>query len=463
MTRLDESQSWNGDAAGSVDEDMGAAPMTSVEARPAPAASESPKGSAIDVAGLAKMLLIVAAIVAVFIAAGWSALLIVIAAIIVIVMVHELGHFATAKWAGMKVTEYFVGFGPRLWSIRKGETDYGFKPILAGGYVKIIGMTNLEEVDPADEPRTYRQQAFHKRIIVASAGSFMHFVMAFLLLYAAILSFGHQTGAFKPGIAGFSHWSGHAQTAAQQAGLRTGDQIVTVNGHAITGNDQLGKAINSSPGRPVHLTVERAGKVIPITVTPALGHKTASGTEVLGRGTGTQKSVGLIGVEFAGFPNPVFAPEGPVRALGTAGHELATITGGIVTSVPHAFANAYHAVTNPKVAAQTAQTGDRPQSIYGATDYAMQAFHHGVYYLILVLVLLNIAFGILNMLPMLPLDGGHVAIAVYERIRTRKGHSYYRADAAKLMPVVYTFVAVLAIFSVSILYLDISHPVQFPH
>ena len=89
-------------------------------------------------------------------------LLVVIVAIVVMVMVHELGHFATAKWSHMKVTEYFVGFGPRLWSIRRGETEYGVKAIPAGGYVKIPGMTNLEEIDPADEPRTYRQQPFRQ-------------------------------------------------------------------------------------------------------------------------------------------------------------------------------------------------------------------------------------------------------------------------------------------------------------
>ncbi len=144
---------------------------------------------------LVRLVVAMAAVVAVFLAAGLSALLVVIVAIIVMVMVHELGHFATAKWSRMKVTEYFVGFGPRLWSIRRGETEYGVKAIPAGGYVKIPGMSNLEEIDPADEAGTYRQQPFHKRIIVASAGSFMHFVMALLLAYAALLFFGNPTSA----------------------------------------------------------------------------------------------------------------------------------------------------------------------------------------------------------------------------------------------------------------------------
>src|SRR5207302_1755928 len=119
-------------------------------------------------------------------ATGVTKTLAVIIAIVVMIMLHELGHFATAKWADMKVTEYFLGFGPRLWSVRKGETEYGIKAIPAGGYVKIIGMSNLEDVDPADEPRTYRQQPFWRRLSVAVAGSTMHFIIALLLLFTLV-------------------------------------------------------------------------------------------------------------------------------------------------------------------------------------------------------------------------------------------------------------------------------------
>lgn len=414
-------------------------------------------GGAVDWAGVAKMVVGTAVVVGLFIAAGLSALLIVILAIIVMVMVHELGHFATAKWAGMKVTEYFVGFGPRLWSIRKGETDYGFKPILLGGYVKIIGMTSVEEVDPDDEPRSYRQQPFSKRVIVASAGSFMHFVMAFLLLWVAILAFGvGQSNRAR--IAGFEHWQGQP-TVAQLAHLKVGDQIVGVNGHLLSANgaDELAKVVNHSAGKPVHLMVDRGNQVLHVTVIPATGHVGSNGNEVLGVNRKTGKYEGFIGAEYTNGNTS----EGPIRALGTAGVALGTITADTITAIPHAFANAFNSLTNSKVAAQTAQSGDRPQSIFGASRYAVEALHQGVLYLILVLVLLNIGFGLLNMLPMLPLDGGHVAIAVYERIRTRRGQPRYSADAAKMMPVVYSFVAVLLLFTLSILYLDIVHPVQF--
>ena len=143
---------------------------------------------------------------------GWGDLLLFIAILIAIVMLHELGHFVTAKRAGMKVTEYFVGFGPRLWSVRRGETEYGVKAIPAGGYVRITGFTSTEEVAPEDEPRAYRQQPFHQRIIVASAGSVMHLLIAFVLALILVLTFGRADEQLHGGR--LEHWPGVAQTPA---------------------------------------------------------------------------------------------------------------------------------------------------------------------------------------------------------------------------------------------------------
>ena len=112
----------------------------------------------------------------------WPWVLIVILAIVVMITLHELGHFVMAKRAGMKATEFFLGFGPKLWSTRRGETEYGIKLIPAGAYVRIIGMSNLEEVDPADEERTYRAKPYWRRLSVAVAGSTMHFILAFVLI-----------------------------------------------------------------------------------------------------------------------------------------------------------------------------------------------------------------------------------------------------------------------------------------
>ena len=148
---------------------------------PVPAGGKSARRSLVELA------LTLAAVVALAVVAGQVALLIVVACLVVMIMVHELGHFLAAKRGDMKVTEYFLGFGPRLWSFRRGETEYGVKAIPLGGYVKIPGMTNLEEVDPADEARTYREQPFHSRLLVAVAGSAMHFLMAFVLLWVLLV------------------------------------------------------------------------------------------------------------------------------------------------------------------------------------------------------------------------------------------------------------------------------------
>src|SRR5712691_9850209 len=120
---------------------------------------------------------------------GW---IIFVAALLFSIMLHEAGHFVTAKKFHMKVTQFFVGFGQTLWSRRKGETEYGVKALPVGGFVKITGMTALEDIDPADEPRSFRRQPGWQRAIVLAAGSFMHFVLAFVLLFFLAVGIGVQ-------------------------------------------------------------------------------------------------------------------------------------------------------------------------------------------------------------------------------------------------------------------------------
>ena len=112
----------------------------------------------------------------------------IIVGLILTIMLHEWGHYIAAKKSGMKVTEFFLGFGPRIWSFRKGETEYGIKAIPAGGYVRIIGMTNLEEVDPEDEPRTYRQATVGKRLITVLVGIIVNLSIALVLIFAATVA-----------------------------------------------------------------------------------------------------------------------------------------------------------------------------------------------------------------------------------------------------------------------------------
>jgi len=168
-------------------------------------------------------------------------------AILAVVMAHEGGHFIAAKLSGMKVTEFFVGFGPRLWSMRKGETEYGVKAIPLGGYVKIIGMSNLErDIDPADESRTYRQQSYPKRMIVAAAGIAMHFVIAVIVLTFAwsVVGVPNYNGATTT-VGDISRLS-NGQSPAQKAGFEVGDKIVSYDGVAV----RLARVAGLHPGPP---------------------------------------------------------------------------------------------------------------------------------------------------------------------------------------------------------------------
>lgn len=410
---------------------------------------------------LVRLAVAIAVIAGLFFWLGLGDLFLVILAVVVMVMVHEAGHFATAKWSRMKVTEFFVGFGPRLWSIRRGETDYGVKGIPAGGYVKIPGMTNLEEIDPADEARTYRQQPFHKRIIVASAGSFMHFVMAFLLAWAVLVFVGAQSNS-RVQIEGLTPFAGQHLNPAQRAGLKVGDVIVGVNGHAFTNPTQVRDAIKRSVNRPLRLEVQRDGTTRTLTVMPEDRRHVFAGGQRLAKLSGQPS--GVIGVVFGG----VNVPENPFGALGGAGVVVGQTTSLAFTGLgqvfsPHGIANYVHEVANPTAASQAQHANTpRPESIIGAVRTAVQGAQAGAGFLLEVLIALNIFIGIANMLPMLPLDGGHVAIAVYERIRTRRGRPYYQADAAKLVPVAYGFIVLLILLVSSAAYLDITHPVANP-
>jgi membrane-associated protease RseP (regulator of RpoE activity) len=400
----------------------------------------------------------VAVITAAFILLGWGDILLFIAILIAIVMLHELGHFVTAKRAGMKVTEYFVGFGPRLWSVRRGETEYGVKAIPAGGYVRITGFTSTEEVSEEDEPRAYRAQPFHQRIIVASAGSVMHLIIAFVLAMVLVLGFGVASNNYK--VTSLEHWSSGGETPAQLAGLKAGDTVVSINGKTFANSNSMEHIIGDSVGKPLTLGVERAGHLIHVKVTPSSGKGITVDSQKLA-------DHGYIGVGIESANASVGLLSSPAKALSS----MWQVTTAEVAGIGHLFSpngvgNVYDQVTNPKDATNAAANPDnnpRPVSVVGITNLGAQAAKDGLGPLLVLLITINIVFALLNMLPMVPLDGGHVAIAAYEWIRTRKGEAYYRADITKLFPVAALFVAILGFFVLAGIYLDITHPLQIPH
>jgi membrane-associated protease RseP (regulator of RpoE activity) len=435
-----------------------AAPPAPVAPGPEPAPDDNNPKRVIQ------LLVALVLITAIFIALGWGYLLLFIAILFAIVMLHEFGHFITAKRAGMKVTEYFVGFGPRLWSMRRGETEYGVKAIPAGGYVRITGFTVLEDVASEDEPRAYRQQPFYKRIIVGSAGSAMHFLIAFVLALISVLAFGAPTDNVK--IASLENWNGVAQTPAQQAGLAPGDTIVSVNGHSLNGTtDVVHNVITRSTGVPVTLGVERDGHLRQVIVTPADGRGVKVGNVVLAPKS-DKKAQGYIGISEGAASTSV----NPIRAIGNAGTTLANDTSSEFSALVHVFSpsgisSLFHQVTNSHDATEAADhpaTSERPVSLIGAGNVGVHDLHQGVESLLALLIILNIAFALLNMLPIMPFDGGHVAVAAYEWIRTKKGQAYYQADITKLFPYLAPVLAFLALFAISVIFLDIAHPLQLP-
>jgi membrane-associated protease RseP (regulator of RpoE activity) len=392
--------------------------------------------------------------------------LLVIVALVVMVMVHELGHFMAAKLSKMKVTEYFLGFGPRLWSIRRGETEYGVKAIPAGGYVRVVGMTTAETIDPVDEPRSYREATFPRRFLVGVAGSAMHFVMALLLCYGLLVFTGLPT-ATSATVIGLSSFV-NATAPAKTAGVEPGDVLVSIDGTKYRTESEFVSAIQAHPNQQITLVVRRHGRLLTLRVTPLDGRtvRTAKNGATLDPASGP--ALGVIGIKI----NPVVANirADPLVAIPRSAMLLGTVTKETVVGMgevfsPHSLASFAHQVVTAtdKTPSSSSSSGSSPQfvSIVGAVQIGSQAARHNIVELLLLLIEINLFVGMINLFPMLPLDGGHVVIAIYERIRSRRGRRYH-ADVTKLMPVAYVFLIVLLAIGLGALYLNILHPVQLP-
>jgi membrane-associated protease RseP (regulator of RpoE activity) len=393
----------------------------------------------------------------------WLGWLIFLFVLMFSVLLHETGHFVTAKKFGMKATRYFVGFGPTLWSTRRGETEYGVKALPLGGFVKIIGMTSLDEVDPADEPRSFRRAPGRQRIVVLVAGVAMNFVLAAVLIFALALAIGIENdnttqlgtvSACVPAseqllLNGAPCTSSDAKSPATIAGIKVGDQITSFNGVKVSTWTQLKKAIEDvKPGSTVPFTVQRGGR--PLTL-----HATLAAVKGV--------SYGYLGIA----PTTVFQPASPLGAIKYVGTGYSEEIGGIAsglghlpTELPQFFA---------KNRAQTA--AGNVSSIYGAARETGQAvaanvgWQYKLSFIILIAASLNMILGVANLLPLLPMDGGHVAAVVWERIRAWFARMRGRPDPGlvdyrKLVPVSFSIFLVLVVFSAVLVYADIVNPVN---
>ncbi len=391
---------------------------------------------------------------------GW---VIFIVALLFSVMLHETGHFVLAKKFGMKATRYFVGFGPTIWSTRRGETEYGIKALPVGGFVKIIGMHSLDDVDdPADEPRSFRRHPAWQRILVLCAGSFMHFVLAFLLIFGLALGIGienvntTQLGTISPCVAanvtqlnnGTCTASDH-ESPAKLAGLRPGDQVIAFDGAPVSNWNQLGDAIRRAPaGAPVTITVNRDGQTLTRHTTLAA---------VNGR------SGGYLGIA----PSVVFQVASPVQAVKYAGSAFGQVIAGsakAVAALPGALPKLFSKDRGSTAGGQVSSVVGAAEAT-GAAVAANVGWQFKVSFVLLLIASLNIFVGVFNMLPLLPLDGGHVAVIVWERIRAWFARLRGRpdpglVDMAKLLPVSFSIFMVLMFFGVVLVLADIVNPVN---
>jgi membrane-associated protease RseP (regulator of RpoE activity) len=391
---------------------------------------------------------------------GWVIFLV---ALLFSVMLHETGHFVMAKKFGMKATRYFVGFGPTLWSTKRGETEYGIKALPFGGFVKIIGMHSLDDVeDPADEPRSFRRQPAWQRIVVLCAGSFMHFVLAFLLIFGLVLGIGisndntTQLGTVSKCVAGnTTQLNNGTCTASDQAsparvaGLRVGDQVTAFNGKPVSNWTQLGNAIRKAPaGSAADITVKRDGKTLTLHATLA----TVSG-----------RSGAYLGIA----PAVVFQVVNPIRAAQYAGSAFGQVLVGSVKAVgalPGALPKLFSKDRGSTAAGQVSSVVGAAEAT-GAAVAANVGWQYKVSFVLLLIASLNIFVGAFNLLPLLPLDGGHVAVVVWERIRAWFARLRGRpdpglVDMTKLLPVSFSIFMVLMFFGIALVLADIVNPVN---
>ena len=383
--------------------------------------------------------------------------LIFVVALLVSVMLHEAGHLLTAKAFGMKATQFFVGFGSTLWSMRRGETEYGIKALPLGGFVKITGMSSIDDVDPADEPRSFRAKPGWQRAIVLSAGSFMHFVIAFVLLWFLAVGVGiaGQSGTTVsvlrcvPASKQATCAQGGPRSPAALAGLRSGDKIVAVAGRPVRDWTQIGNAIKAHPaGSPVPFTIERGGRQI---------------TKDVSLASVSWRKGAFLGVA----PIVVYNRAGPLHAVSYAGSQFGSITSQSVTAlgripkaIPYLFSK--NRASTP---------GGSPSSVIGAANItgdvvaANIGWQQKISVVLLIVIEVNIFVGIFNLLPLLPLDGGHLAIVLFERGRAWIARLFRRPDPGlvdikRLIPVSVGVFALIVTFALLLIAADIINPLS---
>jgi membrane-associated protease RseP (regulator of RpoE activity) len=365
-------------------------------------------------------------------------------ALLLSVMVHEFGHYITAKRFDMKVTEFFLGFGKRIWSFTRSETEFGIKAIPAGGYCRIEGMTPRDEMPAGEESRAFFGATTSRKLIVLGAGSFAHFVIGFLLIFS--IFFGVGVNALLSDVTQVA-----PNSAAAASGFQIGDKITAINGKKVTNWFTDAKAISASGGKELTFTVERDGSEITIKAAPT--YLASEKRYMLGIITkvGTQRESFVTSVTESG------------RATASLTRESVKALIALPTKVPQLIRQTFgHEKRDPNglvgVVGAARVSGDAVSSNKLNNTERLGTF-------LLLIASLNIFVGLFNLLPLLPLDGGHMAVAIADEIRAffarlRGKPRPAGIDVNVLTPITATVFAVLAVLTAILLIADIFNPVS---
>jgi membrane-associated protease RseP (regulator of RpoE activity) len=368
-----------------------------------------------------------------------------VVALLFSVMVHEFGHYITARKYGMWVSEFFVGFGKRIWSVQRGETEFGVKAIPAGGYCKIEGMSPNDEMPQGQEERAFYKASSGKKLIVLGAGSFLHFVLGFVLLFTLFAGIG--TNQVLPVINEVV-----PNSAAQAAGIQAGDEVISINGKRVTEWYKDVEVIRESQGAELTLVLNRNGEEVVVTTAARLTDIDGTKRYVLGivNDMGLKRSGLLVSIKNSATVTKGFLVES-VKSLGKLPEKIPALWGATVRGEER-DANGLVGVVGVARVSGEAVGSDKLTPMERLATF------------VLIVASLNIFVGVFNLLPILPLDGGHMAVAIADSIRAFFARLRGRPrpapiDVTVLTPITMVVFVVLATLTLLLLVADVINPV----
>lgn len=377
-----------------------------------------------------------------------------IVALLIVIMVHEAGHFLVAKALGFKATKFFVGFGPTLWSFTKGETEYGIKAIPAGGFVKIVGMNPYEDVSPADEPRSYPNKPRWQRALMIAGGPATHWPLGFVVLVLSGVLLGLPTAVNVVAKV-------EPESPAAEAGFLPGDRILTVDGVAVEEWEETQKAIRDREGQAASFVVLRDGRELELrpTVGTALFSEQGELVDYERAGIPPRGArEGEISIGFLGLRPRIRTEKDLLPAVKVSLSRLGDGTKLVAANLAQPFLIVFNGDLFEELTGNGPRTDEGSAvGVVGMGRAAGQTVQAGEWLLFIdFLVLITIFVGMINLLPLPPLDGGHLAVILYETITRR------RVDIRKLIPVAVAVISFFVLLFFAILYLDLARPLKAP-